>query len=304
MIFPKKLQKGNTIAIVAPAGFINNKKVLEPAITLLKKWGLKVVFGAHLFEKHHHFSGTDTQRTSDFQTALDAKNIHAIWCCKGGYGSVRIIDSLDFTVFKRYPKLILGYSDITVFLNHIHNLGIVAVHSCMPTSVAAIQNTNVVDSLHAVFFGKKLQYDISFSTFNKKGIAKGQVVGGNLALLTSLLGSTSNINTKGKILFIEDIGEYKYKIDRMLYSLKRAGYFKHCSALLVGAFTKIPNNDPSFGKTVEEIILELISEFNFPVCFNIPAGHIEDNRALLIGCEAMLEVTATHSKIFFDYGTA
>ncbi len=304
MIYPKKLQKGDTVAIVAPAGFIANKKVLDTAVALLKSWNLQVVFGAHVFKKHHHFAGTDTQRARDFQTALDNTNIKAIWCCKGGYGSVRIIDALDFTTFKKYPKWILGYSDITVFLNHIHNLGIATVHSCMPTSIAALKNNKVVASLQAVLFKKKLQYNITAANFNKKGIAKGQLVGGNLALLTSLLGSSADINTKDKILFIEDIGEYKYKIDRMLYSLKRAGYFKHCKGLLVGAFTKVPENDPSFGKTVAEIILEITAEFDFPICFNFPAGHITDNRALIIGDTITLEVANSGSKITFSHGTA
>ncbi|WP_457616484.1 S66 peptidase family protein [Lutibacter sp.] len=309
LIQPPYLKKGDTIAIVAPAGRLKNgQKEVEEAIKLVESWGLHVVLGAHVFEKNYHFAGTDDERASDFQAALDNPNIKAIWCARGGYGTVRIIDKLDYTTFKKHPKWIIGYSDVTALHNEIHNLGIESMHALMPISLPEKDEhyrenlekmSEAIASFKKALFGKKLQYTIPSSKYNRLGNAKGQLVGGNLTLLHTMLGSRTSISTKNKILFFEEIGEYKYHIDRMLQSLKRAGYFENCKGVIVGGITKVRKNTTPFGKTVEALILEVLSEYDFPVVFDFPAGHDSDNRALILGRNVTLEVTKEKTKLKF-----
>lgn len=298
----KKLKKGDCIGIIAPAGFVKNDENLKAAILLLENWGLQIQFGKHLYEKHHHFAGTDSNRTVDFQHFLDAENIKAIWCARGGYGSVRIIDKLDFSSFKKNPKWIIGYSDITVFHQAINILNLESIHAIMPTSTTSIlESKSAVESLRKLLFGEELSYKIKSNKNNKKGIAKGQLIGGNLSLISSLLGTNYALKTKNKILFIEEIGEYKYQIDRMLQSLKLNGYFENCNGLILGAFTNIPKNNPNFGMSIEEIVLDLVSEYNFPICFNFKAGHITNNNALVFGREATLEIKENNATLKFSH---
>ncbi len=309
LIQPPYLKKGDTIAIVAPAGRLKNgQKEVEEAIKLVESWGLHVVLGAHVFEKNYHFAGTDDERASDFQAALDNPNIKAIWCARGGYGTVRIIDKLDYTTFKKHPKWIIGYSDVTALHNEIHNLGIESMHALMPISLPEKDEhyrenlekmSEAIASFKKALFGKKLQYTIPSSKYNRLGNAKGQLVGGNLTLLHTMLGSRTSISTKNKILFFEEIGEYKYHIDRMLQSLKRAGYFENCKGVIVGGITKVRKNTTPFGKTVEALILEVLSEYDFPVVFDFPAGHDSDNRALILGRNVTLEITKEKTKLKF-----
>lgn len=295
LIKPPYLQKGDTIAIVAPAGILKNKQeIIQKAKKLAESWGLKVVLGKHIFNQNNHFSGTDEERCQDFQEALDQKNIKAIWAARGGYGSVRILDLLDFTEFKKNPKWVIGYSDITAFHNHIHNLGVETIHGMMGTSLGDdlkdIKET--VASFKKALFGEALSYTIPASKYNSVSSSKeieGQIIGGNLAILTSMLGSDSQLNTAGKILFIEEIGEYKYSIDRMLQSLKRAGYFKKVKAVLVGNMSKVKKNSTAWGSSIEQLILEVVPE-NVPVLFDFPAGHELDNRALIFGRNVQLIV--------------
>lgn len=285
------LKEKNTIAILAPAGFVKNKDRVFKTISLLENWGFQVVLGKFLFEKYKHFAGTDKQRTEDFQNALDNPNIKAIWCARGGYGSIRIIDKLDFTAFKKNPKYIIGYSDVGVFHQAIFNLNIPSVHSFMPTSKETLESAQTaVTNFKNMLLGKEIKYAIPFNSFNKNGKAKGKIIGGNLSILQSLAGTKFGLNNKKFILFIEEIGEYKYHIDRMLHSLKLNGYFTNCIGLLVGGFTKIPKNNPAFSESIEEIILHIVEEYHFPVCFDFPAGHITNNQPIIFGKEVILEI--------------
>ncbi|WP_370397928.1 LD-carboxypeptidase [Tenacibaculum dicentrarchi] len=286
---PPFLQKGDTIVILAPAGILKNRKhIIDKAKKLAQSWGLKVVYGKHMFNQSHHFSGTDEQRCQDFQDALDNPNIKAIWSARGGYGSVRILDKLDFSKFIENPKWVIGYSDITAFHNHIHNLGVETIHGIMGTSLQDKPEVlaESIASLKKVLFGEKLSYQIITSKYNrtpnKINKFSGELIGGNIAILTSMLGSESQISTENKVLFIEEIGEYKYSIDRMLQSLKRAGYFTKVNAVIVGDMTKVKKNSTPWGSSIEQLILDVIPK-DIPVVFNFPAGHEPDNRALIMG---------------------
>lgn len=282
---PPYLQKGDTIAIVAPAGILKGRKAtIQKAKALAESWGLKVVLGKNLFNQNNHFAGTDAERCEDFQKALDNKNIKAIWTARGGYGSVRILDLLNFDKFKESPKWIIGYSDITAFHNHIYNLGVETIHGMMATSLEEKPEEIIetIATFKKALFGEEVKYEITSSKYNRIGCVKGQLVGGNLAILTSMLGSESQLNTDGKILFIEEIGEYKYSIDRMLQSLKRAGYFTKVKAVIIGNMSSIKKNSTKWGSSIEQLILDAIPE-DIPVLFDFPAGHEADNRAMIFG---------------------
>ncbi len=301
LITPPSLQKGDTIAIVAPAGILKNRKhVIDKAKQLAESWGLEVVYGKHLFNQAHHFAGTDEERCEDFQNALDNPNIKAIWAARGGYGSVRILDKLDFTKFKEKPKWVIGYSDITAFHNHIHNLGVETIHGIMGTSMQDAPEVieKSVESLKIALFGESLAYEISNSKHNRLGKVNGELVGGNIAILASMLGSESQISTEGKILFIEEIGEYKYSIDRMLQSLKRAGYFTKVKGIIVGDMTKVKKNTTPWGTSIEQLILDVIPN-DIPVLFDFPAGHEPDNRALIMGRNIMLDIKEKTATVNF-----
>ena len=285
---PDFLQKNDTVAIVSTARKITENK-LKPALKLLESWGLKVVLGNTIGLEENQFSGSDAQRISDFQSMLNNPTIKAIWCARGGYGTVRIIDQLDFTEFKKHPKWIIGYSDLTVLHNHLHNLGFNTIHASMPLDV--LKNTaQALETLKKSLFGKSLSYKIPSTIKNKIGTATGELIGGNLSILYSLLGSKTTLNTDGKILFIEDLDEYLYHIDRMLMNLKRNHYFENLKGLIVGGMTDMHDNTIPFGKTPKEIILAVVSAYNFPIVFDFPAGHLNDNRALILGRKVILEV--------------
>lgn len=302
LIQPPYIKTGDTIAIVAPSGILKNRiQEIEKAQDLLNSWGLHVVIGKHVFSQNNHFAGTDDQRCEDLQNAMDDKSIKAIWCARGGYGTVRILDKLDYTHFKKNPKWIVGYSDITALHSQIHNEGFESLHAMMCTSLQddtkEIEET--IQTLKAALFGNSLKYDLKGSEYNKNGSVTAPIVGGNLTVLHTLLGSKTSIDTRDKILFIEDIGEYKYHIDRMLQSLKRAGYFDNCKGLLVGDMTKLRKNTTLWGSSIEQLILDALSEYHFPIAFNMPAGHEKDNRAIILGKEVTLSVNNEHSTIIF-----
>lgn len=303
LIRPAYLQKGDTIAIIAPAGILKNrKKVIAKAKAMAESWGLHVVYGKSMFNQNHHFAGTDEERKTDFQKALDNPNIKAIWCARGGYGSVRILDQLDYTKFLSHPKWIIGYSDITAFHNHIHNLGVETIHGIMGTSFQ--DDPEVISasiaSLKKVLFGTQLQYTIKSSSYNRGTSMKGELVGGNIAILASMLGSKSQISTQGKILFIEEIGEYKYSIDRMLQSLKRAGYFDDIKGIIVGDMSRIKRNTTKWGSTIQQLVLDAVDNANIPILFGFPAGHEPDNRALILGRETTVVLGKTTSTVTFE----
>ncbi len=302
LVKPPNLKKGDTIMILSPAGRIKNKSSIEAGIKLANHWGLVVFFGNHMLSQDHTFAGTDTQRTEDLQKALDDPSIKAIWAARGGYGAVRIIDDLDFSKFVDNPKWIIGYSDITVLHNKIHTLGFQSIHGQMPLTLDLedpVQKPSIV-SLHKALFGKKINYKLDSSEFNRLGESKGQVVGGNLSIVYSMLASKTDLDMRGKVLFIEDVGEALYHIDRMMISLKRAGYFKNCNGLIVGDFRLKKNEGNSFGKTLEEIVLEAVEGTDFPVIFNFPAGHVDDNRAIIMGDYVNLKVTKKKARIGFQ----
>ena len=302
LIRPEYLKVGDTIAIIAPSGVLNDhENYINKAKKLLESWELNVIIGKNVFNNYGHFSGTDKERTKDFQRALDDKTISAIWCARGGYGAMRIIDDLDYTEYLKTPKWIIGYSDITAIHNDLHILGSESIHSIMCKSLEDknINNDRSIQALKDVLFGNKLSYNFNNKPENKLGKTSGQIVGGNLTLLHGLIGSKSSINTDGKILFIEDLGEYHYHIDRMLISLKRAGYFDNCNGLVVGDFSDLRKNTTPFGKNIKEIILDAVKEFNFPVLFDFPAGHEELNMPIILGRNIIMDINSSKSTIEF-----
>ena len=303
MIRPSCLQVGDIIAIIAPAGVLKqNHEVIQRTKIVLKNWGLKVVFGKNIEKKLNHFAGSDKDRTDDFQWALDNPKIKAIWCARGGYGSQRIIDKLNFENFKKNQKWIVGYSDITVFHEKLHKLGYQSIHGMMCINLVDDPKSIKIslETLKSALFGELEGYNIEGNYYNKVGKAHGQLIGGNLTLITGTLGSKTSINTKGKIIFIEEIGEYKYHIDRQLQSLKRAGYFDQCSGVIIGNISKLKINDPLWGQSVEELILDILKNTNFPVAFGFPAGHENENRALYLGRDIKLNVTKNKTNIIFQ----
>lgn len=296
---PNILQKGDTVAIVSTARKIS-KEELNPALQLLESWGLKYIMGKTIGAEENQFAGSDDLRASDFQQMLDDPNVKAIWCARGGYGTVRIIDKLDFSKFKENPKWIIGYSDVTVLHSHIHNIGVETLHGQILHNLEK-KTAETAESIRKVLFGEN--YKISFASeknLNRCGVAKGILVGGNLSLLHSLCGSNSAIKTSGKILFMEDLDEYLYHIDRMMVNLKRNGLLQNLTGLIVGGMTDMHDNPIPFGKNAEEIILDVVSEYNYPVCFNFPAGHIDDNRALIIGRNVELGVGMNKTSLDFN----
>jgi len=302
LIQPPFLKAGDTVAIVAPAGILKNRQQeINDAQKLLKSWGLETVVGENVYNNGGHFAGTDQERCEDFQKALDNPNIKAIWAARGGYGSVRILDLLDYTQFKKNPKWIIGYSDITAFHNQMNISGFQSLHAMMCTSVTDELEDYPQTSytFKKALFGEHLSYNLETSKYNKLGDAKGQLVGGNLAILASQLGSKTSLDTKEKILFIEEIGEYAYSIDRMLQSLKRAGYFKQCVGLIIGDMSKVKKNTTKFGKPIQQIILDVVADYNFPVAFNMKAGHEPDNRAMIFG--EVIELKVKENETIFSF---
>lgn len=294
---PPNLKKGDKIGIAAPARKISLPEI-EKAIAIFEAHGFRMVFHRELFETDNQFAGSDKVRAACFQKLLDDDEIKAIISARGGYGSVRIIDQLDFTHFEKHPKWIIGYSDLTVFHSHLSQvLGIQSLHAGMLLSLEENTQASIL-GLMDVLKGNNPFYEIPPHPLNKKGSIKAELIGGNLSVLYSLMGSVSFPETKAKILFIEDLDEYLYHIDRMMMCLKRAGVFDGIAGLVVGGMTDMNDNKVPFGKTAEEIISEHVREFDFPVCFGFPAGHLPDNRPLIMGAKAELEVGSTVSLRF------
>ena len=298
MKIPSSLHKGDTIAILATARK-NIDDNLKPAIDLLHSWGLEVVIGKSIGLDENQLAGTDAQRAEDFQQQLDNPNIKAIWCVRGGYGTVRIIDLLDFTKFKQNPKWIIGFSDVTVIHSYVNKLNIASIHAAMPVTVGRA-SVESVETLRQAIFGESPKYEIPYSPANRLGNAKGEIVGGNLSILYSLMGSNAQIDCKGKILFIEDLDEYLYHIDRMMMSLKRCGCFDDLNGLIIGTMSKMRDNDIPWGKNANQIIADVTKEYSFPIIYNFPAGHFHDNRALIFGKQVSLEINKETSKLTFE----
>jgi muramoyltetrapeptide carboxypeptidase len=291
MTTPPYLKKGDRIALVSPARKISPAEV-ETAINIFKSWGLEVVPGDHLFSAFNQFAGSDDQRQADFQQMLDDESIRAIICSRGGYGTVRIIDRLDFTRFLQNPKWIVGYSDVTVLHSHIHrHYQVETLHAIMPVNFKdKCDGSPSLNSLKKALFGKELVYRFPAEDFSRKGICKGPLVGGNLSILYSLTNTSSDINTNGKILFLEDLDEYLYHIDRMMMNLRRSGKLEGLAGMIVGRMTKMHDNEVPYDKTANEIIAEAVEDYPYPVCYNFPAGHTDDNRALILGRTVQLAI--------------
>ncbi len=293
MIIPPFLTPGDRIRIVSPAGKVSAEKVL-PGIRLLRDQGFEVLVGEHVFSEHFQFAGTDRQRASDFQTALDDATTRAIICARGGYGSVRLLEYLNFSGMTNHPKWLVGFSDVTVLHSALNTLGVASIHGPMPGFfVQDGEPSESFRNLIAALTGKIPNYDFEAHPQNRDGQALGELVGGNLSLLCSLSGTPYDLKTEGKILFIEDLSEYLYHLDRMMMNLRLSSKLEELSGLLVGSFTEIKDNETPFGKTVEEIVLDAVYDYSFPVGFGFPAGHINQNMPLVMGAEYLLSVASS-----------
>lgn len=300
MIRPPYLKQGDRVGLVSPAGKINSAEV-KAAVKVLQRWGLEPVFGRHIFSKQNQFAGSDDERASDIQEFLDDINVKAILSSRGGYGSIRIIDKLNFTRFKVHPKWLIGYSDFTVFHNHIHNnFQIETLHATMPINFPEdLSETLSMKKLKAALFGNLEEYSCTDCKVVREGLTQAPLIGGNLSVFYSLIGSSSDINTRGKILFIEDLDEYLYHIDRMMMNMKRSGKLAGLKGLIVGGMSDMNDNAIPFGKTAEEIIWDAVKDYNFPVVMNFPTGHQEPNQALFIGREIQMNAETNQFVIRF-----
>ncbi|MEZ4923137.1 MAG: LD-carboxypeptidase [Crocinitomicaceae bacterium] len=276
------------IRIVSPAKAIDQSK-LDFAEGWLSSLGFQVEISPNAGGQLNYFSGTDEERLNDLQDALDDPELDVILCSRGGYGTVRIIDQLDFTKFSQKPKKLIGYSDITVLHNRLTKLGLESIHATAPLNFEE-NTTEALDSLVAAISNKPIRHEVIPYSLNRKGTATAKVVGGNLAIIASLIGTNDDLNIEGKILFIEDVGEAVYAIDRMMWSLKKSGKLDHLAGLIVGGMTNMKDSEIPFGKTVHEVIDDIVKEYNYPVCYNFPAGHIDDNRAIILNRMADLVV--------------
>jgi muramoyltetrapeptide carboxypeptidase len=286
------LKKGDTIAIVSPARAIASEEI-QPAIHFFEKHGLHVVLGKHIHTIHHQMAGTDAEKIEDIQAFINDPNVRAIVSTRGGYGCVRVIDQLDLSPLAEQKKWFVGYSDVTVFHSHIHqNYGTPTIHGTMPINISkdpSLEEEQSNTTLMAALMGADLRYPIASNPMNKEGDATGVLVGGNLSMLYSMCGSASDIETRGKILFIEDLDEYLYHIDRMMMNMKRTGKLEHLAALVVGGISDMHDNAIPFGKTAEEIILEHTAAYDYPVYFGFQAGHQKPNVALRLGMNTELK---------------
>jgi len=293
MIFPEYLQKGDRIRIVAPAGKASKERVL-PGIELLQDVGYEVIIGRHVFDRHFQYAGNDQQRAADFQEAINDPQTKAIVCARGGYGSVRIIEKLDFSPLLKTPKWLVGFSDITVFHSVLNKLGLGSIHGAMPAFF--LENKKPTKSFHSlveVITSGNSEIGLNSHSLNRKGNCSGELVGGNLSMLYSLQGTPWQLDTKGKILLIEDLSEYLYHLDRMMQNFKLSGQLSDLAGLVVGGFTEMQDNESPYGKSAYEIIHEAVVGYQFPVCFDFPSGHIAKNLSLLFGANYHLEVGET-----------
>ncbi|MDB5131373.1 MAG: LD-carboxypeptidase [Mucilaginibacter sp.] len=297
-LLPPYLKRGDKIAITCPAKKLPNP--MTDAISLLQSWGLEVVLGETVNASYHQFAGDDDLRAKDMQRFIDDDSIKAIIAARGGYGTIRMIDRVDFSRFARHPKWLVGFSDITLLHTHLFTMyGTQTIHGQMPVNIPDA-SARSLDTLRKALFGEEVSYRFNSHALNRSGQSKGVLIGGNLSLLIAASGSVSDLDYSGKILFMEDVGEYLYSIDRMVRTLKRAGKLERLAGLIVGGFTDVKDNDIPFGQTVPEIIMEAVKEYNYPVCFDFPAGHIPDNCSLVLGKVVSLSVHNKQVNIQFD----
>lgn len=272
---------------------------MEDAIALLQSWGLEVVLGETVEASYHQFAGNDDLRARDMQRFIDDDSIKAIIAARGGYGTIRMIDKVDFSRFAKNPKWLAGFSDITILHAHLYsNYNTQSIHGQMPVNIPDA-SARSLETLRKALFGEDISYHFNSHDDNRSGKALGVLIGGNLSLLAAVAGSMSDLDYSGKILFIEDVGEYLYSIDRMIRTLDRSGKLKDLAGLIVGGFTEIKDNDIPFGQTVAEIIIDVVADYNYPVCFDFPAGHIPDNHSLILGRTLSLSVNNEHVAIHY-----
>jgi muramoyltetrapeptide carboxypeptidase len=296
LLRPPYLKPRDSVYVLSTARKITLREI-TPALQTFEQWGLKVIVGDTIGLEDHQYAGTDKQRLADFQKALDDPAIKAIICARGGYGTVRMMDDINYDEFMKSPKWIVGFSDVTYLHTHIsNNIGIQCIHSIMPVQFPK-STPEAVETLRRELFGEQNDFSLNPHQLNRYGNAEGILIGGNLSILYSITGTRSGMNTFGKILFIEDIDEYCYHIDRMMINLKRSGKLQDLAGVIVGAFSDIKDNPIPFGKNAYEIIAEHLQNFDYPVCFDFPAGHIADNRAIGIGKTYKLRVNSEGAKI-------
>lgn len=285
---PNNLEKGDLIYIVSPAKSIDPESIYF-AKKLIESWGFIAECGTNTLGEYNYFSGNDIDRATDFQLAIDHKEAKAILCARGGYGCVRIMDKLNWSNFEKSPKWLIGFSDITVMHHRAQRLSVMSMHATMPLNFQ-MNSREALETFRAALIGESFSIQAPPSSFNKIGSARGRLLGGNLSIIYSLLGTSDTYDFKDSVLFIEDLSEQLYHIDRMLFALKKAGVFDEIKALVIGGMTDLKDTSPSFGMTYEEVILEKVKESSIPICFNFPIGHIDDNRAMIIGETVELEV--------------
>ena len=285
---PNNLEKGDLIYIVSPAKSIDPESIYF-AKKLIESWGFIAECGTNTLGEYNYFSGNDIDRAADFQLAIDHKEAKAILCARGGYGCVRIMDKLNWSNFEKSPKWLIGFSDITVMHHRAQRLSVMSMHATMPLNFQ-MNSSEALETFRAALIGESFSIQAPPSSFNKIGSARGRLLGGNLSIVYSLLGTADAYDFKDSVLFIEDLSEQLYHIDRMLFALKKAGVFDEIKALVIGGMTDLKDTSPSFGMTYEEVILEKVKESSIPICFNFPIGHIDDNRAMIIGETVELEV--------------
>lgn len=299
IIKPPFLKKNDTIGIVSTARKLQEEDI-NKALEIFRSWGLKVKTGKYLFNAHHQFAGTDAERLEDIQSMIDDAEIKAIICARGGYGSTRIIDKINFYKLFEKPKWIAGFSDVTAILSQLHNLGIESIHSTMPLLFNLEGNEEALESLRKILFGEEYRITTNPHPLNKAGNASAVMVGGNLSIIAHLIGTGSDVDTQGKILFLEDLDEYYYHIDRMMIQLKRSGKLHALAGLVVGQMTDMKDNSIPFGLSAYEIILEHTKDFNYPIAFDFPIGHVAKNLAIPVTRLAHFEVTNQGSVLSFN----
>lgn len=302
MITPPFLKKGDAVSIVAPSGRLKDN-ALDDAVTILQNWGLTVSFGEYVYSKSHSYlAGTDDERLADIQNAIDDSNIRAIFCARGGYGITRILDQIDFSALLKKPKWVVGFSDITSLHLRLNNLKCESIHGIMPSLFMKPNAEASVDGLKKILFGDEVNFFVTRNHFNKLGVANGEIIGGNLSIVVDALGTKSEPDTKGKILLLEEVDEYKYKIDRMMIHLKRAGKLDELAGLVIGDMTNVLDTENPFGELVEEIILNKVREFDYPVAFGFPCGHDFPNLAWRSGARVNLDVSTEKVSLTYSKG--
>ena len=297
MIQPPALNPGDLIYITAPAKLMDTQAVTY-AKKHLEENGFKVLISKNCLGKHHYFSGTDEERLLDFQFGIDHPDVRAILCARGGYGSIRLVDRINWANMLREPKWLIGFSDITVFHHRLNKLGVQSIHGSMPINFE--KNTEAaLTSLVNTLKGSWPQFLLPSNQSNKVGIATGNLIGGNLSIVYSMLGTDDQYDFEDSILFLEDLGEHYYQVERMFFALKKSGAFQKIKGLIIGGISELEDTDPPLGRTIEEIVLDQLMFTRIPVLFNFPGGHIEDNRAMVFGKKIQLTVSEGEASVVY-----